>query len=53
MDMRNRNRRREHLPHGLRDTKATNPKQPGHTLFRCPCGWLGWLKPDAESTDAS
>ena len=41
--LRERNRFKEHLPHGLKSTSRTSTMYVGRTLHECPCGWTGWL----------
>lgn len=47
MDMRTRNRMREHSGLGHKLTvsvsNARNVSRVGQKLFECSCGWRGWL----------
>lgn len=47
-DRRSANRFREHSKAGCALTvnlDAQTPNYPGHRLYRCACGWFGWLIP--------
>lgn len=46
-DLRSKNRFREHSQEGcsLINLGNTSHRQPNHQLFRCACGWIGWLIP--------
>jgi hypothetical protein len=45
-DFEERRTRQNHSEHTLVDTgKKDFQRQPGKTLHKCTCGWLGWLVP--------
>lgn len=49
MTQREKNRIKEHQPHGWRPTEpiVRGKKKAGDILMACPCGWLGWISEKA------
>ena len=52
MTARDRNRRREHHPHGWQKnvettTNAVRLGRYGQVYMVCPCGWFGWVNEQA------
>lgn len=56
IDSRHVNRFNEHVVrhrdagHTFELTNTISIKQPGHRLFKCSCGWAGWLSPEKLKT---
>lgn len=43
MTQRDKNRKREHEPHGWGKERALVEGEVGEVFARCPCGWFGWV----------